>query len=75
VLLDGQRVGIPDIDYTHLPDPVAEAMRCLVRRIVELENELDELYPERKEKRKAKTVLAEQRIEAYIGEFSAGAGI
>jgi serine O-acetyltransferase len=75
VLLDGQRVGIPDIDYTHLPDPVAEAMRCLVRRIVELENELDELYPERKEKRKAKTVLAEQRIEAYIGEFSGGAGI
>jgi serine O-acetyltransferase len=75
VLLDGQRVGIPDIDYTHLPDPVAEAMRCLVRRIVELENELDELYPERKEKRKAKTVIAEQRIEAYIGEFSGGAGI
>ena len=55
VLLDGQRVGIPDIDYTHLPDPVAEAMRCLVRRIVELENELDDLYPERKEKRRAKT--------------------
>jgi serine O-acetyltransferase len=75
VLHDGQRVGIPDIDYTHLPDPVAEAMRCLVRRIVELENELDDLYPERKEKRKAKTAIAEQRIEAYIGEFSGGAGI
>jgi serine O-acetyltransferase len=75
VLLDGQRVGIPDIDYTHLPDPVAEAMRCLVRRIVELENELDELYPERKEKRKARTALAEQRIEEYISEFSGGAGI
>ncbi|HJW75029.1 MAG TPA: serine O-acetyltransferase [Thermoleophilia bacterium] len=75
VLLDGQRIGIPDIDYTHLPDPVAEAMRCLVRRIVELENELDELYPERKAKRKAKTAIAEERIQEYISDFSGGAGI
>jgi serine O-acetyltransferase len=43
VLMDGLRVGIPDIDYTHLPDPVAEAMRCLVRRVVMLENEIEEL--------------------------------
>jgi serine O-acetyltransferase len=43
VIMDGAKVGIPDIDYTHLPDPVAEAMRCLVRRVVQLENELEEL--------------------------------
>jgi serine O-acetyltransferase len=43
VIMDGTRVGIPDIDYTHLPDPVAEAMRCLVRRVVQLENELEEI--------------------------------
>jgi serine O-acetyltransferase len=43
VIMDGTKVGIPDIDYTHLPDPVAEAMRCLVRRVVQLENELEEL--------------------------------
>lgn len=43
VIVDGAKVGIPDIDYTHLPDPVAEAMRCLVRRVVQLENELEEL--------------------------------
>jgi serine O-acetyltransferase len=43
VIVDGTKVGIPDIDYTHLPDPVAEAMRCLVRRVVQLENELEEL--------------------------------
>jgi serine O-acetyltransferase len=42
VISEGLRVGIPDIDYTHLPDPVAEAMRCLVRRVVHLENELDQ---------------------------------
>jgi len=37
VLLQGQKVGIPDIDYRHLPDPVAEAIKCLVARIVEME--------------------------------------
>lgn len=42
VIMDGAKVGIPDIDYTHLPDPVAEAMKCLVRRVVQLENELEE---------------------------------
>ncbi len=43
VISEGAKVGIPDIDYTHLPDPVAEAMKCLVRRVVELENEIEEL--------------------------------
>ena len=43
VISQGSKVGIPDIDYTHLPDPVAEAMKCLVRRVVQLENELEEL--------------------------------
>ena len=47
VLLRGQKVGIPDIDYRHLPDPVAEAIKCLVARIVEMEKELDEIDPER----------------------------
>lgn len=40
VVSGGSKVGIPDIDYTHLPDPVAEAMKCLVRRVVRVENEL-----------------------------------
>jgi len=43
VISAGAKVGIPDIDYTHLPDPVAEAMKCLVRRVVQLENEIEEL--------------------------------
>ena len=43
VISEGAKVGIPDIDYTHLPDPVAEAMKCLVRRVVQLENELQEV--------------------------------
>ena len=52
VLVDGQRVGIPDIDYTHLPDPVAEALKCVVDRIIALEQELDEIDPKRKERRR-----------------------
>jgi len=43
VISEGAKVGIPDIDYTHLPDPVAEAMKCLVRRVVQLENEIERL--------------------------------
>jgi len=45
VLLQGQRVGIPDIDYRHMPDPVAEAVKCLFARIVEMEQELDAIPP------------------------------
>ncbi|MHB1344670.1 MAG: serine O-acetyltransferase EpsC, partial [Thermoleophilia bacterium] len=45
VISNGAKVGIPDIDYTHLPDPVAEAMKCLVRRMVQMENELEEVCP------------------------------
>ncbi len=43
VIVDGERVASaagPDIEHTRLPDPVAEAMACLVRRIDILEGEL-----------------------------------
>jgi serine O-acetyltransferase len=43
VISEGARVGVPDIDYTHLPDPVAEAMKSLVRRVVHLENQIMQL--------------------------------
>ena len=74
VLLQGQRVGIPDIDYRHLPDPVAEAVKCLVTRIVEMEQELDEIHPERKGKRQ-KAVRQTQEMLAELLAFDAGAGI
>jgi serine O-acetyltransferase len=45
VITDGTKVGIPDIDYTHLPDPVAEAIQCVVRRMIQIENELEEICP------------------------------
>jgi serine O-acetyltransferase len=55
VITDGTKVGIPDIDYTHLPDPVAEAIQCVVRRMIQIENELEEICPPKQRK------LEEQR--------------
>jgi serine O-acetyltransferase len=40
VVVDGQRVPEPPLEHTHLPDPVAEALECLVNRIGELEEEI-----------------------------------
>jgi len=40
VIVDGQRVPDPPLEHTHLPDPVAEALECLVQRIGELEDEV-----------------------------------
>jgi len=74
VLVDGERVGIPDIDYRHLPDPVAEAVRCLVTRIVEMEKELDEIHPERGERRRKAVEQTERVLEELLG-FEAGGGI
>jgi serine O-acetyltransferase len=74
VLLQGQRVGIPDIDYRHLPDPVAEAVKCLVARIVEMEQELDEIHPERKGKRKEAVRQTQEMLAEFLA-FNEGAGI
>jgi serine O-acetyltransferase len=48
VVVDGQRVDPetlhhPTLEHTRLPDPVAEAMACLVRRVTELEEDLADL--------------------------------
>jgi serine O-acetyltransferase len=74
VLLRGQKVGIPDIDYRHLPDPVAEAVKCLVARIVEMEKELDELHPGREGQRQA-AVAETQRMLQDLLQFESGLGI
>lgn len=43
VKVDGKRVEGPDADWIHLPDPIAEAIKSLSRRIGELEQRLAEL--------------------------------
>jgi serine O-acetyltransferase len=40
---DGKKVSQTDFDWTDLPDPVAQAMQCLLDRMNELEKELEEL--------------------------------
>lgn len=74
VLLEGQRVGIPDIDYRHLPDPVAEAIKCLVARIVEMEKELDQIHPGRGAGRQ-EALRETQAMLADLLRFDEGAGI
>lgn len=73
VITDGTKVGIPDIDYTHLPDPVAEAVQCVVRRLVQLENELDEICPPHRKREHERRSLDEE-ISNLTG-FYLGAGI
>ena len=75
VMMDGQRVGIPDIDYTHLPDPVAEAIKCLVDRIIAIEQELDEINPERKERRRAADGPTTRACSTGCCTSATGAGI
>jgi len=43
VKVEGKRVEGPDADWIHLPDPIAEAIKSLSRRIGELEQRLAEL--------------------------------
>lgn len=43
VRIDGRRPEGPDADWIHLPDPVADAMRELTRRLAELERRVADL--------------------------------
>lgn len=71
VLVEGERVGIPDIDYRHLPDPVADAIKCLVTRILEMEKELDEIHPDRKGRRSAAVKEAQAILDELLQEDDA----
>lgn len=75
VISEGQKVGVPDIDYTHLPDPVAEAMQCIVRRMVRLENELDDICPpHQKYRRQEEKEHLEEEL-CNLAGFYSGSGI
>ncbi len=74
VITDGARVGVADIDYTHLPDPVAEAMKCVVRRMVQLENELEEFCPPHQKRKQDQRVHLDDEI-CNLSGFFQGSGI
>jgi serine O-acetyltransferase len=85
VVVDGQRIpsARPDIEHTRLPDPVAEAMMRLVRRLGELEAEVQALRSGRapgepcddaEAEAQARAAAAREEIAALLG-LHAGAGI
>jgi len=42
VRVEGRKPEGPDADWVHLPDPIADALKSLSKRIAELERDLDE---------------------------------
>jgi serine O-acetyltransferase len=46
VRVEGRKVEGPDTDWIHLPDPIAEAMKELSRRIADVEQRLDRINGE-----------------------------
>jgi serine O-acetyltransferase len=65
----GRKVGAADVDWTHLPDPVADAMRSLVSRLVELENEMKEAFPEKKERIEKGQEEGEQELDKVFDYY------
>ncbi len=83
VIVDGQKVPRdvhhPDIEHTRLPDPVAEAMACLVRRVTELERDLADVSAGRPMARRSHDdgdclPTAQEEISTILG-LNPGAGI
>jgi serine O-acetyltransferase len=65
VKVDGRRVQGPDADWIHLPDPIAEAIKGLSEKIVELERRLADLDGEKPDSEAP-------RIRPRTGRSSAG---
>lgn len=70
----GRKVGAADLDWTHLPDPVADAMQSMARRVIELENDFKEAFPEKKEEIERVQRKGEEELNRVF-EFYEGAGI
>lgn len=70
----GRKVGAADLDWTHLPDPVADAMQSLVRRVLELENEFKAAFPKKREAIEKAQEEGERELERVF-EFYQGSGI
>jgi serine O-acetyltransferase len=51
VRVEGRKPEGPDADWVHLPDPIADALKALSKRIADLERELDEARGEPAEPR------------------------
>ncbi len=83
VVVDGQRVDPetlhhPTLEHTRLPDPVAEAMACLVRRVTELEQDITDLREGREPRQRSKDgdclPTVQEEIAGILG-LNGGSGI
>jgi serine O-acetyltransferase len=70
----GRKIGAADVDWTHLPDPVADAMQSLVRRLVGLENEFKDTFPEKREEIEKAQAEGERELDRVF-DYYHGAGI
>lgn len=68
----GRKIGAADVDWTHLPDPVADAMQSLVRRVVEMENEFKEAFPEKKQEIEKVQEEGERELDKVFEYFDKG---
>ena len=75
VMVDGRRVPEPPLEHSHLPDPVAEAMDCLVRRIAELEEDVQILREGRTPPSRDDRTNCRDEVERIMGGHLHGSGI
>ncbi len=68
----GRKVGAADVDWTHLPDPVADAMRSLMRRVMEMENEFKTAFPDKKEEIERVQEEGERELDKVFEYFDKG---
>ncbi|MDH4100883.1 MAG: serine O-acetyltransferase [Nitrospirota bacterium] len=62
---DGVKLGEIDLEQTDLPDPVSQAIRCLLDRIRDLEKRVDAAIPE--EEKRGASVLHDCKLEKKLG--------
>lgn len=70
----GRKVGAADVDWTHLPDPVADAMQSLVRRVIEMENEFKAAFPDKKQEIERAQEEGERELDRVF-DYYHGTGI
>ncbi|MBI4743254.1 MAG: serine O-acetyltransferase [Actinobacteria bacterium] len=75
VMKDRTKVSPLDLEHGILPDPEAQAIKCLVNRIELLEERLNKLSPEQKAKELEYLNSDEKKESRFLEEFISGAGI
>lgn len=75
VIKDRTRISPLDLEHGILPDPEAQAIKCLVNRIESLEERLDKSILREKVKETEYLSLEKKRECKFLEEFISGAGI